>query len=132
MKGDYYIVNGGKIFITNAGHAKLLIFTSRIEHNGRDLGIGAFIIPTNISGLEIGPKENKMGWCASDTRQLFFKEMKITKSLLLGDPSIGFKTFLKTLTSGRISIGALSVGTALGAYERSLKYCINKSLSLVE
>ncbi len=122
LRGDYYIVNGGKIFITNAGHAKLLIFTSRIEHNGSDLGIGAFIIPTNISGLEIGPKENKMGWCASDTRQLFFKEMKIPKSSLLGDPSIGFKTFLKTLTSGRISIGALSVGTALGAYERSLKY----------
>ena len=63
-----------------------------------------------------------MGWCASDTRQLFFKEMKIPKSSLLGDPSLGFKTFLRTLASGRISIGALSVGTALGAYERSLEY----------
>ena len=122
LQSDHYIVNGGKIFITNAGHADLLTFTSRIEHNGSDLGIGAFIIPTNTPGLEIGSKENKMGWCASDTRQLFFKEMKIPKFSLLGDPSLGFKTFLKTLASGRISIGALSVGTALGAYERSLEY----------
>ncbi len=122
LKEGYYLINGGKIFITNAGKAKLLSFTAQVEENGNKVGIGAFIIPTNTPGLEIGPKEKKMGWCASDTRQLFFREMKIPQSSLLGDPSSGFKTFLKTLTSGRISVGALAVGTALGAYEKSLKY----------
>ena len=63
-----------------------------------------------------------MGWKASDTRQLFFKDMKIPADAMLGSPSDGFKTFMKTLTSGRVSIGALSIGTAQGAYEIALKY----------
>ena len=121
-QGDNYIVNGGKIFITNAGKAGLLSFTSQIEHEGKLLGIGAFVIPTATEGLKIGPKEKKMGWRASDTRQLFFHNMKIPASAMLGEPTDGFRTFLKTLTSGRISIGALSVGTAQGAYERALQY----------
>jgi len=121
-QGDNYIVNGGKIFITNAGKAGLLSFTSQIEHEGKLLGIGAFVIPTATEGLEIGPKEKKMGWRASDTRQLFFHNMKIPASAMLGEPTDGFRTFLKTLTSGRISVGALAVGTAQGAYERALQY----------
>ena len=121
-QGDDYIVNGGKIFITNAGKAGLLSFTSQIEHEGKLLGIGAFVIPTATAGLEIGPKEKKMGWRASDTRQLFFHNMKIPASAMLGEPTDGFRTFLKTLTSGRISVGALAVGTAQGAYERALQY----------
>ena len=121
-KGDDYVVNGGKIFITNAGKAGLLSFTSQIEHESKLLGIGAFVIPTVTAGLEIGPKEKKMGWRASDTRQLFFHNMKIPSSAMLGEPTDGFRTFLKTLTSGRISVGALAVGTAQGAYERALQY----------
>jgi len=121
-QGDDYVVNGGKIFITNAGKAGLLSFTSQIEHEGKLLGIGAFVIPTVTAGLEIGPKEKKMGWRASDTRQLFFHNMKIPASAMLGEPTDGFRTFLKTLTSGRISVGALAVGTAQGAYERALQY----------
>ena len=121
-QGDDYIVNGGKIFITNAGKAGLLSFTSQIEHEGKLLGIGAFVIPTATEGLEIGPKEKKMGWRASDTRQLFFHNMKIPSSAMLGEPTDGFRTFLKTLTSGRISVGALAIGTAQGAYERALQY----------
>ena len=121
-QGDDYVVNGGKIFITNAGKAGLLSFTSQIEHEGKLLGIGAFVIPTVTAGLEIGPKEKKMGWRASDTRQLFFHNMKIPSSAMLGEPTDGFRTFLKTLTSGRISVGALAVGTAQGAYERALQY----------
>ena len=121
-QGDDYVVNGGKIFITNAGKAGLLSFTSQIEHEGKLLGIGAFVIPTATKGLEIGPKEKKMGWRASDTRQLFFHNMKIPASAMLGEPTDGFRTFLKTLTSGRISVGALAVGTAQGAYERALQY----------
>ena len=120
--GDEYIVNGGKIFITNAGEAGILSFTSQVEENGENLGIASFIIPTTTLGLEIGPKEKKMGRRASDTLQLFFKDMRIPTSSMLGSPTQGFKTFLKTLTSGRVSIGALSVGTAVGAYERALNY----------
>ena len=120
--GDEYVVNGGKIFITNAGEAGILSFTSQVVENGENLGIAAFTIPTDTPGLEIGPKEKKMGWRASDTRQLFFKDMCIPTSSILGTPGEGFKTFMKTLTSGRVSIGALSVGTAVGAYERALAY----------
>lgn len=121
-KDDNYIINGGKIFITNAGEAKIITITSRIIHNDNDMGIGAFIVPIDTPGLKIGPKEKKMGWRASDTRQLYFKDMVIPSSAMLGKPEDGFKTFLKTLSSGRISIGALSIGTAIGAYERALKY----------
>ena len=121
-QGDEYIVNGGKIFITNAGEAGILSFTSQVIEEGNSIGIAAFIIPTDTPGLEIGKKEKKMGWKASDTRQLYFKDMKIPLSAMLGTPENGFKTFMKTLASGRISIGALSVGTALGAYEKALHY----------
>ena len=122
-----YVVNGGKIFITNAGEAGVLSFTAQVIDNGNNIGIAAFIIPTDTQGLEIGKKEKKMGWRASDTRQIYFKDMKIPSTAMLGKPENGFKTFLKTLTSGRISIGALSVGTALGAYEKALKYSIERS-----
>ncbi|MDP6168991.1 MAG: acyl-CoA dehydrogenase family protein [Candidatus Marinimicrobia bacterium] len=121
-QGNEYIVNGGKIFITNAGEAGLLSFTSQVVEDGDSIGIAAFIIPTDTPGLEIGKKEKKMGWKASDTRQLYFKDMKIPAEAMLGTPESGFKTFMKTLASGRISIGALSIGTALGAYEKALKY----------
>ena len=122
-----YVVNGGKIFITNAGKAGLLSFTAQVIDSGNNIGIAAFIIPTDTPGLEIGKKEKKMGWKASDTRQIYFKDMKIPSSAMLGQPENGFKTFLKTLTSGRISIGALSVGTALGAYEKALGYSVERS-----
>ena len=126
LKSDEYIVNGGKIFITNAGEAKVLSFTSQVIIDGENKGIAAFIIPTDTPGLEIGEKEKKMGWRASDTRQLFFKDMVIPKNSMLGSPSDGFKTFMKTLTSGRVSIGALSVGTALGAYEKAATYSLER------
>ena len=124
--GRNYNVNGGKIFITNAGQADLLSFTSQIEINNELKGIAAFVIPTNTPGLEIGPKEKKMGWRASDTRQLFFNDMKIAPGTMLGKITDGLKMFLKTLTSGRISIGALAVGTALGAYEKALQYATER------
>lgn len=120
--GDDYVINGGKIFITNAGHAGILNLTAQVIDEGENLGIGAFILSTDTSGLKIGPPEKKMGWKASDTRQLFFEEMRVPAENMLGQPGKGFKTFLKTLTGGRISIAALSVGTAEGAYNKALKY----------
>ena len=125
-KGDEYVINGGKIFITNAGEAGIINLTSRVIEDGEDLGVGAFIVPTDTSGMRLGPKEKKMGWRASDTRQIFFEDMVVPAVNMLGTPGKGFKTFLKTLTGGRISVAALSVGTALGAYERALRYATER------
>ena len=125
--GDGYIVNGGKIFITNAGVAGILSFTTQIVENGENKGIGAFVVPTGIDGLTIGPPEKKMGWKASDTRQLLFENMSVPKTNMIAEPAEGFKTFLKTLAGGRISIAALAVGTAEGAYERALRYSKERS-----
>ena len=121
-KGKDFVVNGGKIFITNAGVAGLLSFTAQIIEEGKNKGIGAFIIPTNTEGLTIMEPEKKMGWRASDTRQLFFHDMYIKESNMIAKPGEGFKIFLNTLTGGRISIAALAVGTAEGSYEKALKY----------
>ena len=121
-KGKGYIVNGGKIFITNAGVAGFLSFTAQVIENGKNKGIGAFIIPTNTEGLTIMEPEKKMGWRASDTRQLFFYDMYIKESNMIAKTGEGFKIFLNTLTGGRISIAALAVGTAEGSYEKALKY----------
>ncbi|NQV37317.1 MAG: acyl-CoA dehydrogenase family protein [Candidatus Marinimicrobia bacterium] len=120
--GDSYTVNGSKIFITNSGVAGLMNITARIIEDGKDKGIGAFIVSTDTPGLKIMPKEKKMGWRASDTRELFFDGMRVPAQNAIGSTSGGFKTFLKTLTGGRISVAALAVGTAIGAYERALKY----------
>ena len=125
--GDGYIVNGGKIFITNAGVAGILSFTTQIIENGENKGIGAFVVPTDIDGLTIGPPEKKMGWKASDTRQLFFENMSVPKSNMIAEPAEGFKTFLTTLTGGRISVAALAVGTAEVAYDRALRYSKERS-----
>jgi butyryl-CoA dehydrogenase len=125
--GDGYIVNGGKIFITNAGVAGILSFTTQIIENGENKGIGAFVVPTDIDGLTIGPPEKKMGWKASDTRQLFFENMLVPKANMIAEPAEGFKTFLTTLTGGRISVAALAVGTAEVAYDRALRYSKERS-----
>ena len=89
-----YVINGGKIFITNAGEAGILNLTSRIIEDGEDLGVRAFIVPTDSKGMRLGPKEKKMGWRASDTRQIFFEDMVIPAENMLSTPGKGFKTFL--------------------------------------
>ena len=122
VDGDYFIVNGEKSFCTNAGVASVLIFTARIMKEGKDQGISAFVIESEHEGIAYSEPEKKMGWCASDTRSIFFKDLKIHKSSILGDSSKGFKQFLQTLTSGRITIGALSLGTAQGAFNKAILY----------
>ena len=119
---DGYIVNGQKAFCTNAGYAGTIIFTALLIEDGDKKGIGAFIVEKDTPGLRIGEPENKMGWKGSDTRSVFFEDMIIPKENILGNPSKGFKQFLRTLTGGRITIGALALGTAQGAYNRALKY----------
>ena len=122
LKDDEYIVNGEKAFCTNAGEASVIIFTAVMEEDGEKKGISAFVIDGNTEGMSLNPPEKKMGWCGSDTRSVFFKDMHIPKSAVLGNPSKGFKQFLKTLTGGRITIGALGLGTAQGAFARALAY----------
>ena len=120
-KGDGYIINGQKAFCTNAGYAGTIIITALVDA-GDDKQIGAFIVERGTDGLRIGEPEDKMGWKGSDTRSVYFEDMYIPKENVLGNPSKGFKQFLRTLTGGRITIGALSLGTAQGAYERALRY----------
>tara|TARA_B100000945_G_C20426294_1_gene620717 strand:- start:3267 stop:4424 length:1158 start_codon:yes stop_codon:yes gene_type:complete len=122
LDGDEYIVNGQKIFCTNAGFAGLIIFTAVLIIDGQEKGVSAFIVESNTKGLSIGKPEKKMGWKASDTRSIYFENMRIPKENILGIPKKGFKQFLKTLTGGRITIGALALGTSQGAYELALRY----------
>ena len=122
LNGNEFIVNGEKAFCTNAGEASVIIFTAVMVENGEEKGISAFVIDADTEGLSLNPPEKKMGWCGSDTRSVFFRDMHIPKSSVLGKPSKGFKQFLKTLTGGRITIGALGIGTAQGAFARALAY----------
>ena len=122
LNGDEYIVNGEKSFCTNAGEAAVMIFTAVMVEDGEEKGISAFVIDADTEGMSLNPPEKKMGWCGSDTRSVFFKDMHIPKSAVLGNPSKGFKQFLKTLTGGRITIGALGIGTAQGAFAKALAY----------
>jgi len=122
LNGNEFIVNGEKAFCTNAGEASVIIFTAVMVENGAEKGISAFVIDADTEGLSLNPPEKKMGWCGSDTRSVFFRDMRIPKSSVLGKPSKGFKQFLKTLTGGRITIGALGIGTAQGAFARALAY----------
>ena len=121
-EGDEWIINGGKVFTTNAGVAGVISITARVIEDDEKQGIGAFIIETDNPGLRIGPKEKKMGWNASDTRQIFFEDLRLPDEQRLGESVDGFRTFLKTLVGGRISLGALSCGTAEGAYTAALNY----------
>lgn len=122
LDGDEFVVNGQKVFCTNAGYAGLITFTAQFNENGENKGIGAFIVESGTDGLKLSPPEKKMGWKASDTRTVYFENMRIPKENIIGSPESGFKQFLKTLTSGRITIGALSLGTAQGGYEAALNY----------
>ena len=119
---DSFIINGQKVFCTNAGYAGIIIFTALMIEDGEEKGIGAFIVDKDTEGLRIGEPENKMGWKGSDTRSIYFEDMLIPKENILGNPSKGFKQFLRTLTGGRITIGSLALGTAQGAYQRALLY----------
>ena len=93
-----------------------------IVENDENKGIGALFVDAKTKGLKLGSPENKMGWKGSDTRSVYFDQMEIPSNNILGEPNKGFKQFLKTLTGGRISIAALSLGICEAAYEASLKY----------
>ena len=118
--GDDYVINGAKMFITNAGTdiSLLAIATARTADNQ----ISAFIVPVGTKGFEIGRKLRKIGWHASDTRELAFNGCRVPKANLLGEPGRGFNQFLAQLDDGRIAIAALAVGQSQGCLDASLAY----------
>lgn len=121
--GDDFIINGEKCFITNASFAETLIITAVTGKNekGRNI-ISAIIVPTDADGVTITSNYDKMGMRGSDTAEIVLENVRVPKTNLLGDSSAGFKQFLSTLDGGRISIGALGVGVAQAALDKSLSY----------
>ena len=121
-KGDHYLVNGTKNWITNGGRAQVYLVIAQTDKNKGYKGIDVFIVERDTPGFEIGPKENKLGIRGSDTHTLQFNDVKIPKENRIGEAGFGFKFAMKTLSGGRIGIAAQALGIAAGAYELSLKY----------
>jgi hypothetical protein len=120
--GDYYVINGTKSWITHgiSGHVAVVIVRTGELLDSR--GMSAFIIERDTPGFRGGKKENKLGMRASETAELIFDNCRVHKSQLLGQEGEGFIQSMKILDGGRISIAALSLGIAKGAYEASVKY----------
>ncbi len=121
-EGDYYILNGAKNFITHAISGDVAVVIARTGEKGDSHGMSAFIIEKTTPGIRGGKKENKLGMRASETAELIMTDCKIHKSQLLGKEGDGFVQAMKVLDGGRISIAALGVGIAKGAFEASVKY----------
>src|SRR2546422_4285214 len=142
-RGDHYVLNGSKIFITHAGVGELFVGSARTDPSARRTrGITAFIVTKDTSdlaeaarvgvghdpalpkcpGVHAARKEDKLGWRASDTRELVLQDAIVPKENLLGTPNDGFRQFLHTLDGGRIGIAALALGLAEGALEECLEY----------
>ncbi|MBX2913959.1 MAG: acyl-CoA dehydrogenase family protein [Cyclobacteriaceae bacterium] len=120
--GDYYVLNGAKNFITHGKSGDVAVVIARTGKVGDSHGMTAFIIEKGTPGFAAGKKENKLGMRASETAELIFTDCRIHKSQVIGKEGDGFVQSLKVLDGGRISIAALSLGIAQGAYEAALKY----------
>ncbi|MEK3891976.1 acyl-CoA dehydrogenase family protein [Bacillus sp. FSL W7-1354] len=122
-EGDSYVISGEKCWITNAGYARTVIVTAVTgKDDNRKNIISAIIVPTDSEGFTINSEYDKMGVRGSNTSQLILDNVRVPKQNLLGSPEKGFKQFLNTLDGGRISIAALAVGIAQGAFEAALAY----------
>ena len=121
-KGDHYIINGTKNWITNGGRSQIYVVIAQTNKSKGYKGINAFIVERNTPGFHIGPKENKLGIRGSDTHTLQFNNVKVPKENRIGEDGFGFKFAMKTLSGGRIGIAAQALGIASGAYELALKY----------
>lgn len=121
-KGDHYIINGTKNWITNGNSAEVYLVIAQTDVDKGHKGINAFIVEKGMEGFEIGPKENKLGIRGSDTHSLIFNDVKVPKENRIGEDGFGFKFAMKTLAGGRIGIAAQALGIAAGAYELAKKY----------
>jgi alkylation response protein AidB-like acyl-CoA dehydrogenase len=120
--GEHWILNGGKTFTTNAHYAQVCVAMAVTDRTAAHHGISAFIIEAGTPGFHVGKKENKLGMRASDTGEVLFTDLRLPATQLLGKQGEGFVDSLRILDGGRISIAALAVGTAQGAYESALHY----------
>jgi alkylation response protein AidB-like acyl-CoA dehydrogenase len=121
-KGDYYLVNGTKNWITNGNSASTYILIAQTDVEKGHKGINAFIVDRHAPGISLGPHEDKMGMRSSDTHSVMFTDVKVPKENRIGENGFGFKFAMKTLEGGRIGIAAQALGIAQGAYERALRY----------
>ena len=120
--GDDWIINGTKCFITNVGECRTLVITAKTEKIPGSRGISSFIVEKDTPGFVIGKKEDKLGLRGADTRELAFENMKLSADKLLGKEGEGFKQFMIILDGGRVSIAAMALGLAQGAFDDALKY----------
>ncbi len=121
-KGDYYLLNGTKNWITNGNSASVYLVIAQTDPEKGHKGINAFIVEKELQGVVVGKKENKLGIRASDTTSIMFTDVKVPKNNRIGEDGFGFKFAMKTLEGGRIGIASQALGIASGAYELSLKY----------
>ncbi|MDO6813989.1 acyl-CoA dehydrogenase [Tenacibaculum soleae] len=121
-KGDHYLINGTKNWITNGGRADVYLVIAQTDRSKKHRGINAFIVEKGTEGFHVGPKEDKLGIRGSDTHTLQFNDVKVPKENRIGEDGFGFKFAMKTLSGGRIGIAAQALGIASGAYELALKY----------
>jgi alkylation response protein AidB-like acyl-CoA dehydrogenase len=121
-KGDYYLLNGTKNWITNGASASVYLVIAQTDVAKKSRGINAFIVEKGTPGFVVGAKENKLGIRGSDTTSLMFTDVKVPKENRIGEDGFGFKFAMKTLAGGRIGIAAQALGIASGAYELALAY----------
>jgi len=121
-EGSHWVINGTKNFITHATVGEISVVMARTRPGQGADGISAFILEKGMNGFRAGKQENKLGLRASDTSELIMEDVKVPEENLLGEEGVGFKQAMKTLDGGRISIGALGLGMAQGAFEASVKY----------
>ncbi len=122
LEGDYWILNGSKIFITNAGYADTYIVMAMTDKSVGTRGISAFIVEKDFEGFSVGKKEKKMGIRGSSTCELIMEDCKVPKDNLLGKIGQGFRIAMKTLDGGRIGIASQALGLAQGAIDETVKY----------
>ena len=121
-KGDHYLLNGTKNWITNGSTASVYLVIAQTDVEKGHKGINAFIVEKGVDGFVVGAKENKLGIRGSDTHSLMFTDVKVPKENRIGEDGFGFTFAMKTLSGGRIGIASQALGIASGAYELALKY----------
>ncbi|MCX6596876.1 MAG: acyl-CoA dehydrogenase family protein [Acidobacteria bacterium] len=122
LDGQEWVLNGGKTFTTNAHYAQVCVAMAVTDRSASQHGVSAFVIEHGTPGFRLGKKENKLGMRASATGEVLFENLRLPESQLLGKAGEGFVDSLRILDGGRISIAALSVGIAQGAFDAALKY----------
>ena len=121
-KGDHYLLNGTKNWITNGNTASVYLVIAQTDVEKGHKGINAFVVEKTMEGFVVGTKENKLGIRGSDTHSLMFTDVKVPKENRIGEDGFGFTYAMKTLSGGRIGIASQALGIASGAYELALKY----------